>query len=162
MRTIDVGVIGPGWCGGIRATACARSALVDNVHLAETRPERLAEIAAETGAKTATDDYRELLANPDIEAIFVSSTPEDTHYTFTKAALEAGKHVLVEKPLCQTLAEADELIELANSRGLKLSVGYSQRFNPRMAYGRKTLREGTLGKPVMCMVSRHLPITIGS
>jgi scyllo-inositol 2-dehydrogenase (NAD+) len=162
MKPIDVGVIGPGWCGGLRAQACAESALVNRVHLAETRPDRLAEVAALTSAATATDDYRDLLDNPDISAIIVSSTPEDTHYTFTKAALLAGKHVLVEKPLCETLEEAGELIELASATGLKLTVGYSQRFNPRMAYARKSLREGTIGAPVMCLVSRHLPATIGS
>jgi predicted dehydrogenase len=162
MKPIDVGVIGPGWCGGIRAQACAESALVHRVHLAETRPERLREVAELTDAATATDDYRELLDNPDIDAIIVSSTPEDTHYTFTKAALLAGKHVLVEKPLCETLDEADELIEIANASGLKLTVGYSQRFNPRMAYARKCLREGSIGAPVMGLVSRHLPSSIGS
>src|SRR3978361_227244 len=115
MQPIDIGVIGPGWCGGVRARAGAESALVNNVHLAETRPERLAEMAALIGAATATQDYRDLLAKPALGATIAPSPPRDTHYTFAKAARLAGKHVLVEKPLCETIEEADELIDIANS-----------------------------------------------
>ena len=161
MAAIDVGVIGPGWCGGIRAAACAESPQVARLHVAETRPERLAEVAQATNAVTATNDYRVLLADPEIDAIIISSTPEDTHYKFTKEALLAGKHVLVEKPLAQTIAEADDLTDLSARLGLKLTVGYSQRFNPRYVYARKCLREGVLGDPVTCFVSRHLTSDIG-
>ena len=58
MKQIGVGVIGTGWCGGIRAETCAAHPLVKSLHVAEVRPERLAEIAAKTGARTATADYR--------------------------------------------------------------------------------------------------------
>lgn len=162
MNQIEVGLIGPGWCGGIRADACADSPQVSKLHIAEIRPERLEEVAHSTGAATATADYRELLENPDISAIIVSSTPEPTHYTFTKEALLADKHVLVEKPLTETIAEADELIEIAKQRNLKLTVGFSQRFNPRFVYARKALRDGVLGDPVTCMISRHLTLDIGN
>ena len=76
MKQIGLGVIGVGWCGGIRAQTAASSPLVgaSNLHLAEIRPDRLAEIAARTGAATATSDYRELLANPAIDAVVISTT----------------------------------------------------------------------------------------
>jgi hypothetical protein len=61
MKQIDVGIIGTGWCGGIRAETCAAHPLARNLHLAEIRPERLAEVAKATGAQTATTHYRELL-----------------------------------------------------------------------------------------------------
>src|SRR3990172_2171869 len=59
MRPIGVGIIGTGWCGGIRAETCAAHPLVKSLHIAEIRPERLREIAGKTGARTATSDYRE-------------------------------------------------------------------------------------------------------
>ncbi|MEI9923937.1 MAG: Gfo/Idh/MocA family oxidoreductase [Bradyrhizobium sp.] len=68
---IEVAVIGTGWCGGIRANACAANPLVSAVHIAENRPERLKEVADAIGAKSATADYRTLLDNKDISAVFV-------------------------------------------------------------------------------------------
>jgi predicted dehydrogenase len=161
MQQINVGIIGTGWCGGIRANACAGSPQVAALHIAEIRPDRLAEISAETNPATATLDYRELLANPAIDTIIISTTPEGTHYPFTREALLAGKHVFVEKPLAQTTAEADELIRIARERGLKLTVGYSQRFNPRMAFLRKTIRSGGIGEVVTCLVSRNVTRELG-
>ena len=73
MKQLNIGIIGVGWCGGIRAEACARHALVRNLHLAEVRPERLAEVAQATGAATATADYRELLAMEEIDAVMISA-----------------------------------------------------------------------------------------
>jgi predicted dehydrogenase len=75
MKQIGVGIIGTGWCGGIRAQTCAESPLVPSLHLAEIRPERLAEVAPATGARTAVTDYRELVGHPEIEALYISATP---------------------------------------------------------------------------------------
>ena len=107
MKRIGVGIIGTGWCGGIRAETCAGHPLVKSLHVAETRPERLREIAAKTGATTATADYRELLRIDGIDAIMISATPESTHFPMARDALAAGKHVLLEKPIAIELAEAD-------------------------------------------------------
>lgn len=161
MRQIGVGILGTGWCGGIRAEACAASALVKSLHLAETRPERLAEVARATRARTATGDYRELLKIEEIEAVYVSATPETTHYPMARDFLAAGKHVFLEKPIALELAEADELVALARKNKLKFTIGYSQRFNPKFAYVRKTIREGTIGRPVSALVSRHITRSLG-
>lgn len=87
MDRINIGIVGTGWCGGIRAVTCAANPLVNDLHIAETNPERLAEVRAQVGAATATADYRELLARDDIDAIIVSTTPETTHYPLTKESL---------------------------------------------------------------------------
>ncbi len=84
MKLIGVGIIGTGWCGGIRAQTCAASPLVKSLHLAEIRPERLAEVASATGARTAVTDYREPLGDSEIEAIYISATPETTHYPMAR------------------------------------------------------------------------------
>jgi predicted dehydrogenase len=161
MKQIGVGIIGTGWCGGIRAETCAAHPLVKSLHIAEIRPERLSEIAAKTAARTATADYRELLALDEIDAAYISATPETTHYPIARDCLAAGKHVFLEKPIALELSEADELIGLARQRGLKFTIGYSQRFNPKFAYVRKTLREGTIGRPVSALVSRHISRSLG-
>src|SRR5512142_1676523 len=80
MRQIGVAVVGTGWCGGIRAQTCASHPLVKSLHLAEIKPERLAEVKAQTGAATAVTDYRELVGRDDIDAVYVSATPETTHF----------------------------------------------------------------------------------
>lgn len=161
MRQIDVGIIGTGWCGGIRAEACAANPLVQSLHIAENRPERLAEVAKSTGAKTATTDYRELLKHDTIEALFVCATPENVHYPMARDALLAGKHVFLEKPIALTLDEADELVAIASRARLKFTIGYSQRFNPKYAYAKKVLTDGTLGQPVSALVSRHITRNLG-
>ncbi|TMG87792.1 MAG: Gfo/Idh/MocA family oxidoreductase, partial [Betaproteobacteria bacterium] len=151
-----VGIIGTGWCGGIRAQTCAASPLVGSLHLAEIRPERLAEVAGATRARTAVTDYRELVTNAEIEALYISATPETTHYPMARDCLSAGKHVFLEKPLALTLPEADELVAAARERKLKFTIGYSQRFNPKFAYVRKSIRDGSIGRPVSALVSRHI------
>jgi predicted dehydrogenase len=162
VRQINVGVIGTGWCGGIRAETCAQSPLVRDLHIAEIKPERLAEVAAATGAKTATRDWRELVRIEDIDAIFISATPEDTHYPMARECLLAGKHVFLEKPIAIELHEADELIEIARSRNLKFTIGYTQRFNSKFAYVKKCASDGTIGQPVSALVSRHIGRTLGN
>ena len=99
MRLVEVAVIGTGWCGGIRAETLARSALVDKLHICEIRPERLAEVTMLTNPATATADYQEIVNNPAIEVVYISTTPEQTHYPIARDCMRAGKHVLLENRL---------------------------------------------------------------
>jgi predicted dehydrogenase len=107
MGQIGIGIVGTGWCGGIRAETCAAHPLVKSLHIAEIRPDRLDEMAKATGARTAVADYRELLEIAEIDAVYVSATPETTHYPITRDCLAAGKHVFLEKPIALELDEAD-------------------------------------------------------
>src|SRR3989440_1361915 len=162
MKPIGVAVIGTGWCGGIRAETLASHALVKSLHLAETRPERLAELKAKLKPAAAVVDYKQLLGNKEIEAVYISATPESTHYPMARDALNAGKHVFLEKPIAMSLKEADELIAIAKAKGVKFTIGYSQRFNPKYAYVRKCIRDGSIGKPVTALVSRHITRMLGT
>ena len=161
MKQIGVAIIGTGWCGGIRAETCAAHALVKSLDIAEIRPERLEEISRKTSARTAVSDYRKLLEKKDIDAVYISATPEDSHFPMARDWLSAGKHVFLEKPIALELAQADELIELSLKRKLKFTIGYSQRFNPKFAYVRKAIRDGSIGKPVSALVSRHITRSLG-
>jgi predicted dehydrogenase len=162
MKNINVGIIGTGWCGGIRANVCAGSALVQDIHIAEIKPDRLEEVADQVNARSATTDYRDLLKIDELNACMISATPEETHYPMARDCLLAGKHVLLEKPIALELEEADELIAIARKRNLKFTIGYSQRFNHKFAYVKKSLNDGTIGKPVSAVVSRHITRSLGN
>jgi predicted dehydrogenase len=161
VKQVEVAVIGTGWCGGIRSETLSRSALVDKLHVCEIRPDRLAEIKALTRPATATLDYQDIIKNPNISVVYICTTPEQTHFPIARDCLKAGKHVLLEKPIALELWEADELITIARRGGVKFTIGYSQRFNTKFAYAKKKLTDGTLGKPVSVLVSRHLTRNLG-
>ncbi len=161
MERPEAAVIGTGWCGGIRAETLARSALCSKLHICDIRPDRLGEVKALTNPASATLDYQDIVRNPDISVVYISTTPEHTHYPIARDCLKAGKHVLLEKPIAMELFEADELIALAKRNNVKFTIGYSQRFNTKIAYARKKIADGTLGKPVSVMVSRHITRGLG-
>jgi myo-inositol 2-dehydrogenase/D-chiro-inositol 1-dehydrogenase len=80
MKQINVGVIGTGWTGGIRANACARSPLIDELHIAEINPDRLAEVKDETDPAFATTDWEELLKKDELDAIVISATSSKSRF----------------------------------------------------------------------------------
>jgi predicted dehydrogenase len=161
LKQVEVAVIGTGWCGGIRAETLARSALVDRLHICEIKPQRLAEVKALVRPATATLDYQDIVRNEAIEVVYISTTPEQTHYPIARDCLKAGKNVLLEKPIALEFWEADELIAIAKQNNVKFTIGYSQRFNPKIAYAKKKITDGTLGRVVSIMVSRHLSRSLG-
>src|SRR3954453_21836269 len=162
MRQISVAVIGTGWCGGIRAETLAKHPLVKSLHLAEIRAERVDELKRKLKAASASGDYKQILGNREIEVVYISATPESTHYPIARDSLNAGKHVFLEKPIAMSLKDADELIALAKAKNVKFTIGYSQRFKRKYAYVRKCLRDGTIGKPVTALVSRHITRMLGT
>ncbi len=162
MQQLNVAVIGTGWCGGIRAIAAANHPLVADLHIAETNPQRLAEMIEQTNPASAVEDWEQLVARDDIDAVMVSATPETTHYPMAKAALASGKHVLLEKPIALRLDEADELIDLAEANDLKFTIGYSQRFSAKQALAKRSIVDGTLGDPSAILVSRHIGRRLGA
>src|SRR4030081_2483506 len=108
MNKVNIGIIGNGWCGGIRAEACAASPYVGELHIAEIKDERLKEVAQKTKPVTATTDYRTLLENRNINSIIISATPKSPHFPMPKESLLAAKCVFREKPMALELSEADE------------------------------------------------------
>src|ERR1700704_5573908 len=161
MNKVNIGIIGTGWCGGIRAEFCPASPYVNELHIAEIKEERLKEVAQKTKPVTATTDYRALLENKNINSIIISATPETTHYPMARESLLAGKHVFLEKPIALELHEADDLIAISRRNKLKFTIGYSQRFNPKSAYGKRCIEDATLGRPVSALVSRHITRGLG-
>ncbi|MCW0481727.1 Gfo/Idh/MocA family oxidoreductase [Gaoshiqia sediminis] len=96
---------------------------------------------------TIVRSYEEILNDPEIDLVVVN-TPDDLHYEMTKQALEAGKHVVAEKPFAQTVDEANELIALANSKGLMHTVYQNRRWDGDFLTVKKLLKDGSLGRLV--------------
>ena len=161
MKQVEVGCIGVGWIGGLRAETLSRTALVDKLHLCDIKPDRLAEVKALYKPASATLDYNDIINNSNISVVFISTTPEANHYPIARDCLKGGKNVMLEKPIALELWEADELIHLAKQNNLKFTIGYSQRFNTKIAYAKKKIVDGTLGKVVSVLVSRHLSRALG-
>ncbi len=121
---LRVGVAGAGYFGRIHATKVAKSARATLSGIFDADPARAAAIAAETGS--APRGWEELLAGSD--AVVVAA-PAEVHFDLAGAALRAGRHVLVEKPIAATLAQAEALGALAAERGLVLQVGHQLRYS---------------------------------
>ena len=126
MSRIRIGVIGVGYLGTFHARKYAAMDGVDLVGVADVDPEAARRVAEECRTRAHTD-FRELLDDVDAVSVVV---PTIHHHQVTRICMEHGVHVLVEKPFTTTLDEADDLIALADSRGLVLQVGHLERFNP--------------------------------
>lgn len=143
---LGIGIIGAGrWArqhvGAIHKTPGARL-----VAMAARSQETASAAEAEFGVKCYTD-YNELLAHPEVEAIIVAA-PNYLHYSLAKAALQAGKHTLVEKPMSFTTAECDDLIQTARAKGKVLYVGHEFRMFSIWAGAKRLLSEGVIGQPL--------------
>jgi predicted dehydrogenase len=126
MKKLKCAVVGVGYLGKFHAQKYASLPDCELIAVVDTDENIVKSIAAGTGAKAVTD-YRAILGEVDAVSVVV---PTSFHHKVTKDFLEAGIHVLVEKPITVTISEADELIAIAKDKGLVLQVGHLERFNP--------------------------------
>lgn len=112
--------------------------------IVDLRPERLAHMQSLYPSVNISQSFTELLES-DVDGV-VLATPVSTHHSMGKQALLAGKHVLIEKPLAATVDEAQELVTLADERGLILMVGHTFVYNPAVEAVRKVIESGELGE----------------
>src|SRR2546426_1924824 len=140
---VGVGVVGVGTIGRFHLEA-ARRAGAEVVAVAASRPERASALAAELGVR-ATADYRELLADPAVDVVHVC-TPNNLHFPITREALQAGKHVVCEKPLAMTAAESARMLRLARTAGRVHAVCFNNRFYPLVREARARIARADLGR----------------
>ena len=143
--TIGVGVIGYGYWGPnlVRNFAATPGARV--VAVSDLQPQRLAPIRGRYPSIQLTTDYRDLLADPAVDAVVVA-TPVSSHFDLAMAALRAGKHVLVEKPLTATAEQATRLVEEADRRGRLLMVDHTFVFTTAVRKIRELVESERLGR----------------
>lgn len=146
-KVIKVGIIG---CGGIangkHMPSLKKVENCEMVAFCDIIPERAQKAAEQYGAEGAKvfTDYKELLAMDCIDVVHVC-TPNRSHSFITVDALEAGKHVMCEKPMAINSAEALKMLEAAKRTGKKLSIGYQNRFRDDSLYLKKEAEDGTFG-----------------
>src|SRR5437773_1120761 len=138
------------WLAGIRASrshlpAVRASADVELTAVCTTRADSAEAARQAYGARFAFDDWRKMVASPEIDAVAVV-VRVPSHYEPTKAALAAGKHVYCEWPLGRTTAEAVELTALAEKNGLVTAVGLQARGNPTIMYMKEQVEAGFVGE----------------
>lgn len=140
MAKFNVGVIGVGYWGKKIVDEYSKLEGASLHGVADPDEKMLAFCQERYGVKSVYKDYHELLEMADLKAVNVC-TPNRTHFQICKDALNAGKHVLVEKPITLTSKEGRELVELAQKKGLTLSVGHIFRFNNALAEVRRLIKE---------------------
>jgi len=152
MRAIRVAVVGAGILGRRHARVFAEIDGAQLVAVADHSLERATAAASPAGAQAFTS-IEAALENVDCDVVSVA-TPDHLHLQPALIALEAGKHVLVEKPLATSVADAHALIAAAEQRRLVLQVNYSQRWVSEYAWIKQQIDAGVIGRPVMVQSSK--------
>jgi predicted dehydrogenase len=145
MKKLRTAIIGTGFMARVHAENLRRVPQVEVAAVAGSSAERAREFGDSIGVDRTTGDYRELLDDSTIDAIHVL-TPNALHYPISRAALEAGKHVLCEKPFTLTVAEARELVELAEGTALANCIQHNLRYYPVVQQMRCMIEAGDLGE----------------
>ena len=145
MQTIRTAVFGTGFVGRVHLEGIRRVGFVELYAIGEVQVEKARQLAAEFGAKRAEGDYRRILEDPAVDAVHVC-TPNFMHFPIAKDALEAGKHVICEKPLATSVAQASELVALAAKTGRRNATFHNLRFYPMVQQMRRMREGGELGE----------------
>lgn len=154
VEPVRVGVIGTGFAATLHLTALRSLPETQLVAVCSRRADRALAAALDHGVPTHTTDFRELIQDPEVEAVIVA-TPPHLHHAMVLAALEAGKHVLCEKPLARNLAEARDLVRIVERVGVVAMVNHQLRFLPLRARIKQLIDSDFLGEPHAATVVAH-------
>jgi predicted dehydrogenase len=147
MESVRVGVLGAGaWARAAHLPAYRRDPRCRVVAIADPVRARAAEAAQEFAIATVAADHRDVLSRDDIDLIDVC-TPSHTHFELAWAALEAGKHVLCEKPVAYDFRDTRRAAAFARSKKLKTKLGFTFRYSPALRYMRELVSQGFVGTP---------------
>lgn len=149
--SVRYGLIGYGLFGKHHAAAITRSPGAELAAIAVRSAESQAAARKDHPAVHVLGDYRQLLARPEIDAVDIV-VPNALHYTVAKAALLAGKHLLLEKPMALGVAECDELNSIAASGKLVIAIGHELRFSRLWGRVRSLIDQGRIGRPQYCLI----------
>lgn len=142
---LEVAVIGTGYIGAVHLDTLLRIPGVRIKALVDSNIEPATKLAQQFNIPIVVADYRELLGDPDIDVVH-NCTPNHLHYSINRALIEAGKHVLSEKPLAVSAKEARELCDLAQSHGRVTAVNFCYRYYPTVQEAATRVRIDEIGK----------------
>ena len=141
-----MGIVGAGFVGPHHVDAVRRLGYVDVVAVAGSSQASAEKIAEALGARRAYGSYEALLNDPEIQVVH-NATPNYLHYPVNAAAIAKGKHIVSDKPLAMTAAEAKKLLDQATQAGIVHAVTFNYRGNPLVQQARNTIARGDIGKP---------------
>ncbi|HEY1678562.1 MAG TPA: Gfo/Idh/MocA family oxidoreductase [Candidatus Sulfotelmatobacter sp.] len=144
MKTLKTAIFGTGFMGRVHLEGVRRVENVEAVAIAGRNAEAARKLGAGFGITNTTTDYREVLRDSTIDAVHIC-TPNAQHFSMAKDALNAGKHVLCEKPLAISAREAEELVALAKENGLRNCTCHNLRYYPMVQQMRRMREAGDLG-----------------
>src|SRR5215813_3345364 len=145
MKRLKTAVFGTGFVGRVHLEAIARLGFVQVHAIGEADAEKGRRLAQEFGAESLETDWRKILETKDLDAVHIC-TPNSLHFPMAKAALEAGKHVVCEKPLATSIDEAKQLVDLAAKTGLRNCTNHNLRYYPMVQHMRRMRESGELGE----------------
>jgi predicted dehydrogenase len=145
MKAIKTAIFGTGFMGRVHLEAVRRVESVEAAAVVGRNAQTAERLAAGFAIPKTTTDFREVLRDGSIDAVHIC-TPNAQHFSMAKEALQAGKHVLCEKPLTTTVAEAEELSSLAAKQGLRNCVCHNLRYYPMVQQMRRLREAGELGE----------------
>ena len=160
MAGVKHGVIGLGWFGEKHCEALDGIENVELYALCTRTAARLKEVGKRFKVKRLYSDYHKMLADPELESVSVT-TMWDQHVKPTLAALKAGKHVFLEKPMASTVPDCRAIVSAAKRADSFLMVGHICRFNPRYAAAKREIADGAIGKVVSVYARRNIPAGVG-
>jgi predicted dehydrogenase len=143
-RPVRVGLVGFGYWGPNLLRNYMESTGAEVRWVCDLTEDRLALAKARCPSASVTQDYAEVLADPQVDAVLIA-TPISTHFGLASGALEAGKHVFVEKPMTASSDEAARLVEMAGATGLVLMVGHTFEYSPPVVKIKEIIDSGELG-----------------
>jgi predicted dehydrogenase len=145
MKSIKTAIFGTGFMGRVHLEGVRRVESVEAEAIVGRNLEAARRLAAGFSVPEASTDYREILSDPTIDAVHIC-TPNAQHFSMAKDALNAGKHVLCEKPLSTSVEEGEELVSLATRSGLRNCVCHNLRYYPMVQQMRRMREAGDLGE----------------
>lgn len=144
---VRLGIIGLGIMGEAYARIYSRHPLATVVAVCSRRRERVEEMQARYAVPHGATDYRALLDGPDLDAVVVA-TPDREHFAPALAALQSKRHVLIEKPMTTSVAEADELLRAARAAGRLIQVAFNHRWLSAYYQAKQLIAAGEIGAPL--------------
>ena len=157
MRKFKTALFGTGFVGRVHLEGIRRLGYVQLYAIGEPQIEKANQLAAEFGAERTEADYRRILEDPAVDAVHIC-TPNALHFPIAKDALQAGKHVICEKPLATSVAQAQELVKLAAETKRRNCTFHNLRFYAMVQHMRRMVEDGDLGD---IMVVRALILRTG-
>ena len=154
MEPVRIGILGTGFVSEIHATSCSVLPEAELVAVFSRKAEKARRCADEWGAKRSYSDPYELIKDDEVECVLVA-VPNFLHCEMTVAAAEEGKHVICEKPLCRTPAEADRMIEACENAGVRLMYAEQLCFGPKYVRAKQLVEEGAVGEPFLVKQSEE-------